>query len=36
MKIDFKNVSFNYPNGKNVLNDISVEIQSGEKVLDCG
>ena len=36
MKIDFKNVSFNYPNGKNVLNDISVEIQSGEKVLIVG
>jgi len=36
MKIDFKNVSFNYPNGKNVLNEINVEIQSGEKVLIVG
>lgn len=36
MKIDFKNVSFNYPNGKNVLNKINVEIQSGEKVLIVG
>ena len=36
MKIDFKNVSFNYPNGKNVLTDINVEIQSGEKVLIVG
>lgn len=36
MKIDFKNVSFNYPNGKNVLTDINVEIQAGEKVLIVG
>jgi len=36
MKIDFKNVSFNYPNGKNVLTEINVEIQSGEKVLIVG
>ena len=36
MKIDFKNVSFNYPNGKNVLTDINLEIQSGEKVLIVG
>jgi len=36
MKIDFKNVSFNYPNGKNVLTDINVEIQPGEKVLIVG
>ena len=36
MKIDFKNVSFNYPNGKNVLNEINIEIQSGEKVLIVG
>lgn len=36
MKIDFKNVSFNYPNGKNVLTDINVEIQAGEKVLIIG
>lgn len=36
MKIDFKNVSFNYPDGKNVLTDINLEIQSGEKVLIVG
>lgn len=36
MKIDFKNVSFNYPNGKNVLTYINVEIQAGEKVLIVG
>lgn len=36
MKIDFKNISFNYPNGKNVLTDINVEIQAGEKVLIVG
>ena len=36
MKIDFKNVSFNYPNGKNVLTDINIEIQPGEKVLIVG
>ena len=36
MKIDFKNVSFNYPNGKNVLTDINLEILSGEKVLIVG
>ncbi len=36
MKIDFKNVSFNYPNGKNVLNEINIEIHSGEKVLIVG
>ncbi len=36
MKIDFKNVSFNYPNGKKVLTDINVEIQAGEKVLIVG
>ncbi len=36
MKIDFKNVSFNYPNGKNVLTEINLEIQSGEKVLIVG
>ncbi len=36
MKIDFKNVSFNYPNRKNVLNEINIEIHSGEKVLIVG
>lgn len=36
MKIDFKNVSFNYPNSKNVLTDINLEIQAGEKVLIVG
>jgi ABC-type bacteriocin/lantibiotic exporter with double-glycine peptidase domain len=36
MKIDFKNVSFNYPNGKNVLSEINLEVQPGEKVLIVG
>lgn len=36
MKIDFKNVSFSYPNGKSVLNDINLDIQEGEKVLIIG
>lgn len=36
MKIDFKNVSFSYPNGKTVLNDINLDIQEGEKVLIIG
>jgi ABC-type bacteriocin/lantibiotic exporter with double-glycine peptidase domain len=36
IKIDFKNVSFSYPNGKSVLNDISIDISEGEKVLIVG
>ena len=36
MSIDFKNVSFHYPNGKNVLSEINLEIQPGEKVLIVG
>ena len=36
IKIDFKNVSFSYPNGKSVLNDISIDITEGEKVLIVG
>jgi ABC-type bacteriocin/lantibiotic exporter with double-glycine peptidase domain len=36
IKIDFKNVSFSYPNGKLVLNDISIDISEGEKVLIVG
>jgi ABC-type bacteriocin/lantibiotic exporter with double-glycine peptidase domain len=36
MKIDFKNVSFHYPNGKNVLSEINLEVQPGEKVLIVG
>jgi ABC-type bacteriocin/lantibiotic exporter with double-glycine peptidase domain len=36
IKIDFKNVSFSYPNGKSVLNDINIDIKEGEKVLIVG
>ena len=36
IKIDFKNVSFSYPNGKTVLNEINLDIQEGEKVLIVG
>lgn len=36
IKVDFKNVSFSYPNGKKVLNDISLEIGAGEKTLIVG
>lgn len=36
IKIDFKNVSFSYPNGKSVLNDISIDIKEGEKALIVG
>jgi ABC-type bacteriocin/lantibiotic exporter with double-glycine peptidase domain len=36
IKIDFKNVSFNYPNGKNVLSNINIEVQPGEKLLIVG
>lgn len=36
MKINFKNVSFSYPNGKTVLNEINLDIQEGEKVLIIG
>lgn len=36
IKIDFKNVSFGYPNGKTVLKEINLTIQEGEKVLIVG
>jgi ABC-type bacteriocin/lantibiotic exporter with double-glycine peptidase domain len=36
IKIDFKNVSFSYPNGKSVLNDVNIDIKEGEKVLIVG
>lgn len=36
IKVDFKNVSFSYPNGKKVLNDVSLEIGAGEKTLIVG
>ncbi len=36
IKIEFKNVSFSYPNGKTVLNEINLDIQEGEKVLIVG
>lgn len=36
IKIDFNNVSFGYPNGKIVLNEINLAIQEGEKVLIVG
>lgn len=36
IKVDFKNVSFSYPNGKKVINDISLAIEAGEKTLIVG
>lgn len=35
-RIEFKNVSFNYPNGKLALSEINLQIQRGEKIAFVG
>ncbi len=36
VEVKMQNFSFSYPNGKNVLKNINLEIQSGEFVVLCG